>query len=65
MGAQGKFFTIAAVVALGIANGYYTFNPSLKEAKEKADGTYLSKTLENQDIQKKPASEEDKKSSGQ
>ncbi|KAK4190282.1 hypothetical protein QBC35DRAFT_449476 [Podospora australis] len=43
-----KYLTIALVVAIGVANGFYSFNPSLVELKEKREGTYISKTLEPQ-----------------
>ncbi|KAK3997094.1 hypothetical protein QBC44DRAFT_316260 [Cladorrhinum sp. PSN332] len=48
MSRGGKAITIGLVVALGIANGYYSFAPALRDEKDKRAGTYLSKTLEPQ-----------------
>ncbi|KAK4239259.1 hypothetical protein C8A03DRAFT_14342 [Achaetomium macrosporum] len=38
MSNQSKFITIGLVLALGIGNAYYSFNPSLRELKEQRDG---------------------------
>ncbi|KAL2179980.1 uncharacterized protein P884DRAFT_256306 [Thermothelomyces heterothallicus CBS 202.75] len=48
MSNQSKFLTIGLILAFGIGNAYYTFNPSLKELKEQREGTSISKTLEPQ-----------------
>ncbi|KAK4165065.1 hypothetical protein QBC43DRAFT_316644, partial [Cladorrhinum sp. PSN259] len=48
MNRGGKAMTIGLVAALGIANGYYSFAPSLKDERDRREGTYLSKTLEPQ-----------------
>ncbi|KAK0705148.1 hypothetical protein B0H67DRAFT_372727 [Lasiosphaeris hirsuta] len=45
---NNKYFILAAVIGLGVANGYYTFNDSLKEEKQRRDGTTLSQSLQPQ-----------------
>ncbi|KAK4221839.1 hypothetical protein QBC38DRAFT_461043 [Podospora fimiseda] len=41
MSRGGKAITIGLVVALGIANGFYSFAPALKDERDKREGTYL------------------------
>ncbi|KAH6622946.1 hypothetical protein F5144DRAFT_581981 [Chaetomium tenue] len=48
MSNQSKVITIGILIAFGIGNAYYTFNPSLKELKEKKEGMSIRKTLEPQ-----------------
>ncbi|KAK4120777.1 hypothetical protein N657DRAFT_648570 [Parathielavia appendiculata] len=48
MSSQSKVITIGLILALGIGNAYYTFNPSLKELKERREGSTIGKTLEPQ-----------------
>ncbi|KAL2018627.1 hypothetical protein VTK56DRAFT_530 [Thermocarpiscus australiensis] len=37
MSSQSKFLTIGLILAFGIGNAYYAFNPSLKELKERRE----------------------------
>ncbi|KAK4100976.1 hypothetical protein N658DRAFT_524177 [Parathielavia hyrcaniae] len=48
MSSQSKIVTIGLILALGIGNAYYTFNPSFKELKEEREGSTIRKTLEPQ-----------------
>ncbi|KAK4115641.1 hypothetical protein N656DRAFT_775576, partial [Canariomyces notabilis] len=48
MSAQSKLLTIGLVLAFGIGNAYYAFNPSLKELKEQKEGASSSKPLSSQ-----------------
>ncbi|KAL2133587.1 hypothetical protein VTI74DRAFT_2062 [Chaetomium olivicolor] len=59
MSNQSKFITIGLILAFGIGNAYYTFNPSLKELKDQREG--IAKTLEPQNSQ----SQAQKSDSGQ
>ncbi|KAK3304458.1 uncharacterized protein B0T15DRAFT_536539 [Chaetomium strumarium] len=43
MSTQSKAITIGLVLAFGIGNAYYSFNPSLRELKEQRDGPTTSK----------------------
>ncbi|SPQ27435.1 f7cc0302-5bbe-4dff-b4d8-260c837b8b63 [Thermothielavioides terrestris] len=39
MSNQSKFITIGLVLAFGIGNAFYAFDPSFKELKEQREGT--------------------------
>ncbi|KAK0651383.1 hypothetical protein B0T16DRAFT_403783 [Cercophora newfieldiana] len=41
-----KYLAIGLVVAVGVFNGYYTFNQAFVDEKQKRDGTYMSSTLQ-------------------
>ncbi|KAK3293313.1 uncharacterized protein B0H64DRAFT_403982 [Chaetomium fimeti] len=59
MSNQSKIITVGILIAFGIGNAYYTFNPSLKELKEQKEGSSIRKTLEPQGS-RAPPPEQDK-----